>query len=60
MQAAKDPNKVYMFAPEPNLTLTYAQLQHDSIELAKYLNKKGFQKGDKISFMLSNGYLLLI
>jgi long-chain acyl-CoA synthetase len=56
MHAAKEPDKIYMFAPEPNLTLTYAQLQHDSIELGKYLNNKGLQKGDKISFMLGNGY----
>ncbi len=56
MNAAKEPDKIYLFAPEPNLTLTYAQLQHDSIELGKYLYKKGLQKGDKISFMLGNGY----
>ena len=56
MHAAREPDKIYMFAPEPNLTLTYAQLQHDSIELGKYLNNKGLQKGDKISFMLGNGY----
>jgi len=56
MRAAKEPDKIYMFAPEPNLTLTYGQLQNDSIELGKYLYKKGLQKGDKISFMLGNGY----
>ena len=56
MRAAKEPDKVYMFAPEANLTLTYAQLQHDSIELGKYLNTRGLRKGDKISFMLGNGY----
>ncbi len=56
MQAENEPGKVYMFAPEPNLSLTYAQLKHDSIQLGKYLYKKGLQKGDKISFMLGNGY----
>jgi long-chain acyl-CoA synthetase len=56
MRAAKEPDKIYMFAPEPNLNLTYGQLQNDSIELGKYLYKKGLQKGDKISFMLGNGY----
>jgi acyl-CoA synthetase (AMP-forming)/AMP-acid ligase II len=56
MQAAKEPNKVFMFAPEPRLTLTYAQLKHDSIELGRYLYKKGLQKGDKISFLAGNGY----
>jgi acyl-CoA synthetase (AMP-forming)/AMP-acid ligase II len=56
MRAAEEPEKIYMFAPEPKLTLTYAQLQNDSIELGKHLYSKGFQKGDKISFMLGNGY----
>ncbi len=56
MRAVKEPDKIYMFAPEANLTLTYAQLQRDSIELGKYLNTKGLRKGDKISFMLGNGY----
>ena len=56
MRAEKEPSKVYMFAPEPGLSLTYAQLKRDSIELGKYLYKKGLQKGDKISFMLGNGY----
>jgi acyl-CoA synthetase (AMP-forming)/AMP-acid ligase II len=50
------PDKVFMFAPEPRLTLTYAQLKHDSTELGKYLFQKGLQKGDKVSFMAGNGY----
>jgi long-chain acyl-CoA synthetase len=56
MRAELEPDKIYLFAPEPKLTLTYGQLQSDSIELGKYLYKKGLQKGDKISFMLGNGY----
>ncbi len=56
MRAAKEPDKIYMFAPEPNLPLTYGQLQSDSVQLGKFLYKKGLQKGDKISFMLGNGY----
>ncbi|MCP4630366.1 MAG: AMP-binding protein [bacterium] len=56
MQAEKVPDKVFMFAPEPRLTLTYAQLKHESIELGKYLYQKGLQKGDKVSFMAGNGY----
>jgi len=55
-QADKVPDKVFMFAPEPGLTLTYAQLKRDSIELGKYLYQKGLQKGDKVSFMAGNGY----
>ena len=56
MQAEKAPEKVFMYAPEPRLTLTYAQLKHDSVELGRYLYNKGLQKGDKISFMAGNGY----
>jgi len=42
-----------MIAPEPGLSLTYAQLREDSIELGKWLLKMGLNKGDKISYMLS-------
>ena len=56
MRATEEPDKVYLFAPEPNLSLTYAQLRRDSVAFGKYLYQKGLQKGDKISFMLGNGY----
>ena len=56
MRAAEEPDKIYLFAPEPDLTLTYGQLQTDSIAFGKYLYQKGLNKGDKISFMLGNGY----
>ena len=56
IRAEKEPGKDYMFAPEPSLSLTYAQLKSDSIKLGKYLYKKGLHKGDKISFVLGNGY----
>jgi len=55
-QAEKQPDKLFMIAPEPGLTLTFAQLKNDSIQLGKYLYKKGLQKGDKVSFMAGNGY----
>jgi acyl-CoA synthetase (AMP-forming)/AMP-acid ligase II len=55
-RAKKSPEKVYLFAPEPRLQLTYSQLREDSQQLGKHLYKKGIQKGDKISFMLGNGY----
>ncbi len=56
MRATEEPDKVYLFAPEPNLSLTFAHLRRDSVAFGKYLYKKGLQKGDKISFMLGNGY----
>ena len=55
-RAEEQPDKIYMIAPEPGLTLTYGQLKEDSVLLGKHLLKKGLKKGDKISFMLGNGY----
>ena len=55
-RARQQPDKVFMIAPEPGLSLTYSQLKEDSIEFGKLLLKKGLNKGDKISYMLSNGY----
>jgi acyl-CoA synthetase (AMP-forming)/AMP-acid ligase II len=45
-----------MFAPEPKLELSYAQLKADSQKFGKHLLKRGLKKGDKISFMIGNGY----
>jgi long-chain acyl-CoA synthetase len=56
MRAQEEPEKIYMIAPEPGLELTYRQLRDDSIALGKHLLKRGLRKGDKVSFMLSNGY----
>ena len=50
------PEKVYMFCPEPKLDMTYAQLRQGSLELAKFLYDKGLKKGDKVGFMMGNGY----
>jgi acyl-CoA synthetase (AMP-forming)/AMP-acid ligase II len=50
------PDKIYAIAPEPGLSLSYGQLQEDSIRFGKYLAKMGLKKGDKVSFMLANGY----
>lgn len=55
-RALQEPDKIFLIAPEPGLYLTYGQLQEDSVNLGKYLLSLGFQKGDKISFMLGNGY----
>ncbi len=54
--AGKTPDKVYLFAPEPKLELTYGQLQKDSARFGRYLVKRGLKPGDKISFMMGNGY----
>lgn len=54
--AEQQPDKTYMVVPEANLELTYAQLKQDSIKLGKKLLKMGISKGDKVSFMMGNGY----
>ncbi len=55
-RAGNAPDKIYMIAPEPGLSLSYGQLKEDSIRFGKYLAKMGLEKGDKVSFMLANGY----
>jgi len=51
-----EPDKIYAIAPEPGLSLSYGQLKEDSIRFGKYLAEMGLKKGDKVSFMLANGY----
>lgn len=55
-RARQEPNKIYMIAPEPGLNLTYGRLKEDSVNFGEHLMRLGFVKGDKISFMLGNGY----
>ncbi len=55
-RAREQSQKLYMIAPEPRLEMTYAQLREDSIALGKHLVKMGLRKGDKVSFMMHNGY----
>ena len=55
-RAEQDPHKIYLIAPEANLKLTYGQLKEDSETLGRHLMKLGLKKGDKVSFMMGNGY----
>jgi len=56
LQARERPDDIYMIAPEPRLTLTYERLREDSMALGRRLANLGLSKGDKFSYMLSNGY----
>ncbi|PKN25219.1 MAG: long-chain fatty acid--CoA ligase [Deltaproteobacteria bacterium HGW-Deltaproteobacteria-21] len=56
LRASETPEKIYMIAPEPGLTVTYSQLREESIRLGKHLLKRGLRKGDRVSFMMGNGY----
>ena len=54
--ADERPDKVFMVAPEPDLTLTFSELQAGCSMFGKHLLQRGLKKGDKISFMMGNGY----
>jgi long-chain acyl-CoA synthetase len=54
--AGKRPDKIFVVAPEPDLILTFADLQASCIKYGRYLLQQGLKKGDKISFMMGNGY----
>ena len=54
--AGAHPEKVYLFAPEPGLALTFSQLKKQGEALAAFLAQKGFTKGDIVSLMMPNGY----
>jgi acyl-CoA synthetase (AMP-forming)/AMP-acid ligase II len=55
-RAGKYPEQIFLFAPEPGLTLSYSQLRKVSIALGKQLMRLGLRKGDKFSFMMGNGF----
>ncbi|MFO8088975.1 MAG: AMP-binding protein [Desulfatiglandaceae bacterium] len=54
--AAGCPEKVFLIAPEAEIELTYSKLKSDSEKLGKHLMRLGLKKGDKVSFMMTNGY----
>ena len=56
LRASETPDAPYVIAPESAATLTYAQLQRDSVQLATFLLNHGLRKGDKVALMLHNSY----
>lgn len=55
-RANEQPDKVFIVAPEPRLQITYAQLRDSCIQFGKQCMKMGLSTGDKVSFMMGNGY----
>jgi long-chain acyl-CoA synthetase len=55
-QARERPDATWLIAPETGRTMSFAQLQRDSLDLAHFLLGKGLDKGDKVALMLHNGY----
>lgn len=56
MRAREQPDAPYLIAPETGRVLAYGRLRELSIELARFLAGAGLAKGDKIAFLLPNGY----
>ncbi|HDR14182.1 MAG TPA: long-chain fatty acid--CoA ligase [Desulfobacteraceae bacterium] len=55
-RAANSPEKVFLISPEAGLELTYSKLKTDSEILGKQIAALGLSKGDKVSFLMTNGY----
>ncbi|MFJ1258559.1 AMP-binding protein [Cupriavidus sp. CuC1] len=55
-QAAERPDALYLIAPEPGLSMTFAGLQRASRELARFLLAQGILRGDKVAMLMQNGY----
>jgi len=55
-RAAEQPSATWLIAPETGTTMSYAQLQRDSLDLGRYLLGLGLDKGDKVALMLHNSY----
>jgi long-chain acyl-CoA synthetase len=55
-QAAKRPDAVYLVAPEPNRSMTFAVLQKACRKLAHHLFERGIRPGEKVALLMHNGY----
>ena len=55
-RAAEQPDATWLIAPETGATMTFAQLQRNSQDLAHFLMGAGLKKGDKVALMLHNSY----
>ena len=56
LRAGEHPLATYLIAPETGSVMTYADLQRDSRDLARYLLGHGVRPGDKVALYLHNGY----
>ena len=54
--AASQPQSPFLLSPESGREMSYAQLKQTCLEIASYLDALGIQKGEKVAFLLPNGY----
>ena len=55
-QAAERPEAIYLIAPEPDLSMTFGELQRASRRLSHYLSSQGIRPGEKVALLMHNGY----
>lgn len=54
--AATQPDKAFLIAPEDGVAMSYAQLHQHVLDIAARLDSLGVAKGEKVAFLLPNGY----
>lgn len=54
--AATQPDKAFMIAPEDGVTMSYTRLHEHVREIAARLDALGVEKGEKVAILLPNGY----
>lgn len=52
--ATINPDKLAVVFPETNQSITYGQLNSESIKIARLLDNLGIKKGDNIAFLIEN------
>ncbi len=55
-QAETRPESVYLIAPEPALSMTFAELLQASLRLSNFLSNQGIKPGEKVALLMHNGY----
>ena len=50
------PDNLFMVLPETGSEMNYAQLKDTCVEISSYLDAMNIQKGEKVAFLLPNGY----
>ncbi len=54
--ASRQPDKVFLVAPEAEQALTYGRLRELSLEITETLDQLGIEKGEKVAVLLPNGF----
>lgn len=54
--AEKQPDAVYLTTPDSSQSMTYSDLQRYSRQIAARLDGMGLAKGDKVAFLMHNGF----